>query len=47
MENIKHLRTWLRISRQPQYRWLWFVAAALIYVGILLFPMTGVEKEAK
>ena len=47
MENIKHLRTWLRISRQPQYRWLWLVAAALIYFGILLFPMTGVEKEAK
>ncbi|MDE5096745.1 MAG: anion permease, partial [Trichodesmium sp. St11_bin5] len=47
MENIKYLRTWLRISHQPQYRWLWFVAAALIYFGILLFPMTGVEKEAK
>ncbi|NEP87750.1 MAG: DASS family sodium-coupled anion symporter [Okeania sp. SIO2C2] len=47
MENIRHLRSWLRISRQPQYRWLWFVAAALIYVSILLFPMAGIEKEAK
>ncbi|NEP79073.1 MAG: DASS family sodium-coupled anion symporter [Okeania sp. SIO3B3] len=47
MENIRHLRSWLRISRQPQYRWLWFVAAALIYVSILLFPMAGIEQEAK
>ncbi|NER02326.1 MAG: DASS family sodium-coupled anion symporter [Okeania sp. SIO3C4] len=47
MENIRHIRSWLRISRQPQYRWLWFVAAALIYVSILLFPMAGIEQEAK
>ena len=32
MKKIKQLRSWLRVSRQPQYRWAWFVAAALIYL---------------
>ena len=47
MKKIKQLRSWLRVSRQPQYRWAWFVAAALIYLVIYLFPIAGVEKEAK
>lgn len=47
MENLKQLRIWLGISRQAEYRWVWFVVAALIYVAILALPMAGVDKQAK
>lgn len=37
------LRTGIRWSRQPQYRWLWCLAAAVLYAAIRLLPLPGVE----
>ena len=47
MKILKQLRRWLRLSRKPQYRWTWCLAAAAIYGGIFAFPLPGIDIEAK
>jgi di/tricarboxylate transporter len=40
---FRGLRTTLRWSRQPEYRWLWCAAAALLYLTLRFWPLPGVD----
>jgi len=47
MQILTQLRSWLRLSRKPQNRWLWCLGAAVIYGAVLIVPFPGLEMEAK
>lgn len=44
---LERLRSLLRTSRSPKYRWLWYAAAALIYGAVLALPLPGFDFQAK
>ena len=47
MKIIQQLQVWLRLSRKPQYRWIWCLIAIIIYSAIVSLPLPGLEIEAK
>ncbi|MDY7013271.1 MAG: SLC13 family permease [Cyanobacteriota bacterium] len=40
---FKGLRATVRWSRQPEYRWLWCAAAAVLYFALRFLPLPGIE----
>ncbi|MBC6481542.1 MAG: DASS family sodium-coupled anion symporter [Hormoscilla sp. GM7CHS1pb] len=47
MQILTQLRSWLRLSRKRQNRWLSCLGAAIIYGAVLIVPFPGLEMEAK
>ncbi len=43
----EQVTTWWRMSRAPQHRWLWYVAAGLVYLAIIVLPLSGFSTEGK
>ncbi|AEB12566.1 SLC13 family permease [Marinithermus hydrothermalis] len=41
------MRTWWRWSRDPTRRWLWYLAAALVYVAVTILPLPGFTPDGQ
>lgn len=45
--SFSRLRFWWRWSRAPERRWLWYLAAGVLYATVALVPMNGLDAEAR